>query len=131
MWKKLGLAVFLSAMIGLGGCQKADYEKQEEENKKEELVIWSYYETQAQRDGLNKLIRDFNQYQNQYHVSWEYVPMTGFVKGLSSAYTENKLPDMAILDNPDTPSMIRLGLFEDITEEVRLEFGERVLCFHY
>ena len=26
---------------------------------------------------------------------------------------------MAILDNPDTPSMIRLGLFEDITEEVQ------------
>ena len=119
MWKKLGMTVFLSAMIGICGCQKTDYEKQEEENKKEELVIWSYYETQAQRDGLNKLIRDFNQSQNQYHVSWEYVPMTGFVKGLSSAYTENKLPDMAILDNPDTPSMIRLGLFEDITEEVQ------------
>lgn len=40
---------------GICGCQKTDYEKQEEENKKEELVIWSYYETQAQRDGLNKL----------------------------------------------------------------------------
>ena len=76
MWKKLGMTVFLSAMIGICGCQKTDYEKQEEENKKEELVIWSYYETQAQRDGLNKLIRDFNQSQNQYHVSWEYVPIT-------------------------------------------------------
>ena len=64
MWKKLGMTVFLSAMIGICGCQKTDYEKQEEENKKEELVIWSFYETQAQRDGLNKLIRDFNQSQN-------------------------------------------------------------------
>lgn len=52
------------------------------------------------------------------------MPMTGFVKGLSSAYTENKLPDMAILDNPDTPSLIRLGMFEDITE---LESGRGIL----
>lgn len=113
------MAVFLAAVIGICGCGKTKNEKQEEKNEKEELVIWSYYETQAQRTGLNKLIRDFNQSQNQYHVSWEYVPMTGFVKGLSSAYTENKLPDMAILDNPDTPAMIQLGLFEEITDEIK------------
>ena len=87
--------------------------------QKENLVIWAYYETQAQRNGLNELVKNFNQSQNEYEVEWEYVPMTGFVKGLSSAYTENKLPDMAILDNPDTPSLIRLGMFEDITEQVK------------
>lgn len=26
---------------------------------------------------------------------------------------------MAILDNPDTPFLIRLGMFEDITEQVK------------
>ena len=69
--------------------------------------------------GLDELVKNFNQSQNQYEAEWEYVPMTGFVKGLSSAYTENKLPDMAILDNPDTPSLIQLGMFEDITEQVK------------
>ena len=27
MWKKLGMTVFLSAMIGICGCQKTDYEQ--------------------------------------------------------------------------------------------------------
>lgn len=119
--KKLGIAVLGVVMFaGICGCGGAKTESLEEktETEREKLVIWSYYETQAQRDGLDKLIRDFNQSQNHYSVSWEYTPMTGFVKGLSSAYTENKLPDMVILDNPDTPSMIQLGLFEDITENV-------------
>ena len=104
----------------LCGCGVTDDqpEAQSRKEEREQLVIWSYYETQAQRSGLDKLIQDFNQSQNRYTLSWEYVPMTGFAKGLSSAYTENKLPDMVILDNPDTPSMIQLGMFEDITEAV-------------
>lgn len=116
-----GIMVLLAVLLGgMSGCGSIKVREQEQrsESEREDLVIWSYYETQAQKDGLNELIRDFNQSQNQYRVSWEYVPMTGFVKGLSSAYTENKLPDMAILDNPDMPSMIQLGLFEDITENV-------------
>lgn len=86
------------------------------EYKREKIVIWSYFETQAQRQGMDELVRDFNQSQNFYEAEWEYVPMIGFNKSLSSAYTENNLPDMAILDNPDMPEMIQLGLFEDITD---------------
>lgn len=86
------------------------------EYEREKIVIWSYFETQGQRQGMNELVRDFNQSQNFYEAEWEYVPMIGFNKSLSSAYTENNLPDLAILDNPDMPEMIQLGLFEDITE---------------
>lgn len=84
--------------------------------EKQELVLWSYYETKAQRQALDDIVRDFNQSQKEYHLTWEYVTMTGFIRKLSSAYTENDLPDMAILDNPDMPVMIRLGMFADITE---------------
>ena len=48
--------------------------------QKENLVIWAYYETQAQRNGLNELVKNFNQSQNEYEVEWEYMPMTGFCK---------------------------------------------------
>lgn len=84
--------------------------------ERQELILWSYYETQAQRTALDNMVRDFNQSQNSWHLSWKYVTMTGFIRKLSSAYTENDLPDMAILDNPDMPVMIQLGMFEDITE---------------
>lgn len=116
MRKKFSAAAWLLAAVVLCGCGSGEVKKEELSSEKEQLVIWSYYETQAQREGLDVMLRDFNQSQNKYEVSWEYVPMTGFAKGLSSAYTENKLPDMVILDNPDTPTMIRLGLFEDITK---------------
>ena len=120
IWKKISIFLLMMLLVSVSGCGVTSKEKQEEiaAEKKEKLVIWAYYETQAQRSGLDELVKNFNQSQNQYEAEWEYVPMTGFVKGLSSAYTENKLPDMAILDNPDTPSLIRLGMFEDITEQV-------------
>ena len=36
-----------------------------EAEQKEKLVIWAYYETQAQRNGLNELVKSFNQSQNE------------------------------------------------------------------
>lgn len=118
MRKTVRMILGLSVILALCGCGR---EKETADNKEEteKLVIWSYYETQAQRNALNELIRDFNQSQKQYEVSWEYVPMTDFARGLSSAYTENNLPDMVIIDNPDMPSMIKLGLFEDITDRIQ------------
>ena len=125
-WKKANIKkvictiIMFVLVIEIYGCNGifSSNEKKVEAPEKQSLVIWSYYETDAQRDALDQLIRDFNQSQNEYSVSWEYVPMTVFAKGISSAYTENKLPDMVILDNPDMPSMIKLGMFEDITEKV-------------
>ncbi len=109
-------AVMLAGLVLLSGCGRQE-KLTGTAPEIQDIVIWAYYETQAQRDGLDVLVRSFNQSQNRYRASWEYVPMTGFVKGLSSAYTENDLPDMAIIDNPDMPTMIQLGMFEDITEQ--------------
>lgn len=118
--KRTGIVMLFFCMVLLCACgQKIPQTDSKGDTQREELVIWAYYETQAQRSGLDTLIRDFNQSQNEYRASWEYVPMTGFNKGLSSAYTENELPDMAILDNPDMPALIQMGLFEDITQQAR------------
>ena len=110
----------MAAALALGGCAKEDAASvRREKAEREELLIWTYYETDAQREGLDMLVRDFNQSQNAYTAFWEYVPMTGFAKGLTSAYTEDALPDMAILDNPDMPGLIQLGMFEDITDKAQ------------
>lgn len=118
MRRAAGMFIAVSLILGVCSCSSPEKVYMNNKEEREKLVVWSYYETQAQRNALNELIRDFNQSQNQYEVSWEYVPMTAFARGLSSAYTENKLPDMVIIDNPDAPSMIKLGLFEDITDKV-------------
>lgn len=110
----LGIAVILWGAI-FSACGKEQDFVEADVQEIQELVIWSYFETTAQREGLDKLLRDFNQSQNEYRARWEYVPMTSFNKKLSSAYTENDLPDMAIIDNPDMPGLIHMGAFEDIT----------------
>ena len=118
MWKKILTVLGLTLAVCAGGCSHGGTAQENKaESEKQQLILWAYYETQAQREGLDKLVNDFNQSQKEYEASWEYVPMTGFIKGLSSAYTEDNLPDMAILDNPDTLPMIQLGLLEDITDQ--------------
>lgn len=118
--KKIRAVLSAVCMVLLCGCGREETRAlPAADGKPEEMVIWSYYETQAQREGLDMLVRSFNQSQNEYRAAWEYVPMTGFVKGLSSAYTENDLPDMAIIDNPDMMALIQMGLFEDITQQAQ------------
>lgn len=120
--KSFGIfCVILGGIFAFAGCAAKNTEEAAKmtEAEKEKLVLWSYYETQAQRESMDCLVRDFNQSQNQYELVWEYIPMTGFNKSLSSAYAENNLPDMALLDHPDMPFLIQLGMFEDITEQVK------------
>ena len=104
--------LILTMIVGCGNTSKEDASK---ETTKEHLLIWSYYETEAQADGLDELCAAFNESQEKYEISWEYVPMTEFDKKISRAYTEQELPDIVIIDNPDMKKFIQLDMFEDIT----------------
>ncbi|WP_346910958.1 ABC transporter substrate-binding protein [Faecalicatena orotica] len=87
--------------------------------KREELVLWTYYETEMQRTTMDDLTAGFNKSQDQYHLTWEYHgPVTEFNKRLAIGMTQNQLPDMVILDNPDMPSYVKMGKLEDITDAV-------------
>ena len=97
-------------------CGRSTSDVENTPDEKEQLLIWSYYETEAQANGLDKLTASFNESQDKYQVSWEYVPMTEFEKKISRAYTEQELPDVVIIDNPDMKKFIQLDMFEDISE---------------
>lgn len=113
-WRSI--IVIICLLLTVCGCRKRDEEHTSIDGGREKIVLWSYYETEAQHDALDELIRGFNLDQNQYEASWEYVPMNDFTKKLMMAYTEQALPDLALIDNPDMPACIKMGLFEDITE---------------
>lgn len=87
-----------------------------EETVKEQMVIWCYYETDAQRQAMDDLTAGFNAVSEQYAIRWEYVPMTDFSKRLSMGYTENSLPDLVLMDNPDMPYYMKTGMLADITD---------------
>ena len=93
MKKYVWTIFFVVIILNFWGCSNSQERIQPEKNKKEELVLWSYFETDAQQEGLDALIQAFNLSQQQYLARWEYVPMTGFNKRLSRAYTEHDLPE--------------------------------------
>lgn len=113
---KKKLIGMLAVLLAVCGCAGEEPQGRSGGTGREKLVLWSYYETEAQHDALDELIRGFNLDQDRYEASWEYVPMTDFTKKLMMAYTEQALPDLALIDNPDMPVCIKMGLFEDITE---------------
>lgn len=114
--KKLITFFALLCVLLLTGCEKDESSEHTVVNEREQLVIWSYYETQAQQDSLDWLVNTFNVSQNEYTASWEYVPMTDFTKKLIMAYTEEALPDIALLDNPNMMDCIQMDMCEDMTD---------------
>lgn len=123
--KKWKLVLPALACICLAGCLRTEDEENQQSNKeKEKLVLWSYYETDMQKTSLDELVKGFNEYQDKYELSWEYHgPATEFNKLLAIGITQEQLPDMVIIDNPDMPRYIKMNRFEDITEEIE-EWGE-------
>lgn len=111
----------LSGVLVLTGCTRtAEKEAEGEAGKREDIVLWTYYETEMQKASMDELVAGFNESQEKYHLTWEYHgPVTEFNKRLAIAITQNQLPDMAILDNPDMLSYIDMGKLEDITEDVK------------
>lgn len=118
--KKILPGVLLLCALAAYGCAplKGSTEKENTDGR-QELVLWTYYETRMQKASMDELVKGFNESQEQYHLTWEYHgPVTEFNKRLAIAITQNQLPDMAIVDNPDMQSYINMGKLEDITEEV-------------
>ena len=104
----------------LTGCSGKSQSEDAEEQQREEITLWSYYETDNQRMAMDELVKGFNESQDIYHLQWEYHgPAMEFSKKLAIGITQNQLPDMVIIDNPDMLSYIKLNQFEDITEAVK------------
>lgn len=119
--KKL-LVCLLAVMIVIGqsGCAiVSDRGEKEETTGRTELVLWTYYETEMQKKSMDELAAGFNKSQEEYYLTWEYHgPVTEFNKKLAIGITQNQLPDMVILDNPDMPLYISMDKLEDMTDVI-------------
>ena len=67
---------------------------------KKEVVIWDYFETDAQKQMMKSLIDEFNASQDEYEASHVYVPFADYEKQLTLGMA----------------SFIQLGLFGDISD---------------
>lgn len=83
---------------------------------KKEVVIWDYFETDAQKQMMQSLIDEFNASQDEYEASHVYVPFADYEKQLTLGIASGELPDLVILDGCGMASFIQLGLFGDISD---------------
>jgi multiple sugar transport system substrate-binding protein len=81
--------------------------------------MWYYFEGKEQQQGINTIITGFNASQKDVEVTGEYVPFADFKKQLSIGLAASKLPDVAIIDNPDMAAYSAMGLFADITDKLK------------
>ena len=84
--------------------------------EKKEVVIWDYFETDAQKEMMQSLIDGFNASQDEYEASHVYVPFADYEKQLTLGIASGELPDLVILDGCSMASFIQLGLFGDISD---------------
>ncbi len=109
MKKMLALTLTAAALTGLSLTAAA------EEGKKE-VVIWDYFETDAQKEMMQTLIDGFNASQDEFTATHTYVPFADYEKQLTLGIASGELPDLVILDGCGMASFIQLGLFGDISD---------------
>lgn len=83
---------------------------------KKQVVIWDYFETDAQKEMMQTLVDGFNESQDEYEASHVYVPFADYEKQLTLGIASGELPDLVILDGCSMASFIQLGLFGDISD---------------
>lgn len=83
---------------------------------KKEVVIWDYFETDAQKKMMEDMISDFNSSQDEFEASHAYVPFADYEKQLTLGMASGELPDLVILDGCGMASFIEMDLFGDVSD---------------
>lgn len=81
-----------------------------------DVVIWDYFETDAQKEMIQNLIDGFNGSQDEFVASHVYVPFSDYEKQLTLGVASGELPDIVIMDGCGMASFISMGLFGDISD---------------
>ena len=99
-----------------GGSETTAKDSTAASGEKKEVVIWDYFETDAQKAMMQSLIEGFNSSQDQFTASHVYVPFSDYEKQLTLGIASGELPDMVIMDGCGMASFIELGLMADISD---------------
>ncbi|MCP1103519.1 multiple sugar transport system substrate-binding protein [Aequitasia blattaphilus] len=123
MKKKILSALLCIVMVGtmLVGCSSGNKEKAEGSTGEssggtKEVVIWDYFETDAQKSMMTTLIDGFNESQDEFEAKHVYVPFSDYEKQLTLGIASGELPDIVIMDGCGMTSFISMDLFGDISD---------------
>ncbi|MDR2746332.1 MAG: extracellular solute-binding protein [Treponema sp.] len=124
--KITGLSLILLALTGTV-LFAAGGQAQGKDANHSTVVIWDYFETDAQKQMMQTLIDGFNKSQNEFTASHVYVPFSDYERQLTLGMASGNLPDVVILDGCDMASFIAMGLFGDVTDMTTdINWGEYI-----
>ncbi|MHB9295708.1 multiple sugar transport system substrate-binding protein [Pillotina sp. SPG140] len=114
--KKNSMVLCAALLVLTGISVFAGGSDQVRDNSHSTVVIWDYFETDAQKQMMQTLIDGFNASQSEFKASHVYVPFADYERQLTLGTASGNLPDVVILDGCDMASFIAMGLFGDITD---------------
>lgn len=88
-----------------------------EDNGGEKVTLWHYFEHEA--EALNKMIKDYNESQSDIYIVPTFVSREELMKQYTIGAVSGELPDIGMVDSPDMASYISLGVFADITDQLK------------
>ena len=103
-----------SETTGEGAAETA---RSAESGPREQIQLWHYFSASNQ-EVLEKMIKEFNESQNEIEVVPTYIARADLMKQYTMGALSGELPDIGMVDSPDMASFISMGVFEDITEEL-------------
>lgn len=83
----------------------------------EELSLWHYFDA-ADGPMIDQLVNEFNKENPDIHVTATFVSREELMNQYTVGAVSGELPDIGMVDSPDMASYIKLGVFEDITDEL-------------
>jgi multiple sugar transport system substrate-binding protein len=115
----LAVVMFVIIVInGCGGNTAKDVSTSSQKPEKVNLTLWHYFDGVMQQKTIEDLAQKFNASQDKITVKMEYAPRGELLKQLTIGLVADKLPDIVVLDNPDTPSFAAMGILADLTDKI-------------
>lgn len=130
------MATVLTVMVSttmFTGCDNSQQANQADTNsggevqqassgEKTQVQLWHYFSASNQ-EVLEKMIKEFNESQNEVEVVPTYIARQDLMKQYTMGAISGELPDIGMVDSPDMASFVEMGVFEDITDIVN-NWGE-------
>ena len=86
-------------------------------NGGKEVTLWHYFEHEAPI--LEKMVEEYNSMQSDINIVCTYISREELMKQYTIGAVSGELPDIGMVDSPDMASYISLGVFEDITDQMK------------
>ena len=107
--------VMTVSLCSCAGCRKKEETKAKE---KETIELWHYWDIPDNQRHLEELVEQFNKMQEDIEIEVSYIPDEDLKKQLALAMSEEKMPDIAVVDSSDFQFLHHMKAFADLTDAI-------------